>query len=214
MCYNDDKEALNVGSFGKQLFKLRRETNSEAGSGYMSQEEFGKLLGLSRNSIYNYENDKRTPSVEDLIKISKSFNVSTDWLLGLDDVQSRDYDVHEICNKLGISERAVKRIRKITSPKYNPPGILDEEDARRIALLNIFLESDALSMAMTRAQILITGFGHYRDQYESDEAFKSNIGAIRAEERAFDYQVFQLERAIKKWIEEAIENAVSKRKRG
>jgi len=39
---------------------------------------------VSKAMISSYELDQRTPSYEVLIKIAKFFNVSTDYLLGLD----------------------------------------------------------------------------------------------------------------------------------
>ena len=35
----------------------------------LSQEELGNKCNLSRNAIYNYENNKRTPTIAILLKI-------------------------------------------------------------------------------------------------------------------------------------------------
>lgn len=48
----------------------------------MSQEALGELVGKSRQTIQRYEEGKPMPSVV-LIKMTKIFNVSSDYLLGL-----------------------------------------------------------------------------------------------------------------------------------
>lgn len=50
----------------------------------LSQVELAKILGVSKQSVSNWENDNIQPSVEMLVKISSVFSVSTDYLLGLD----------------------------------------------------------------------------------------------------------------------------------
>lgn len=50
----------------------------------LTQAEVSKELGLSRNAIANYEMGIREPSLEILVKICTLFNVSSDYLLGLE----------------------------------------------------------------------------------------------------------------------------------
>lgn len=49
----------------------------------MSQVELAKALNVTKQSVSNLENDNIQPSVDMLVKISKAFSVSTDYLLGL-----------------------------------------------------------------------------------------------------------------------------------
>lgn len=56
----------------------------------MSQVELAKLLGVTKQSVSNWENDNIQPSIEMLIKLSEAFSVSTDYLLGLDKKESVD----------------------------------------------------------------------------------------------------------------------------
>lgn len=66
--------------FGERLKKLR--TNR-----HMTQEELGSIFNppLSQSTVGTYENGKRQPTLENLVLISKHFNVTTDYLLGLTD---------------------------------------------------------------------------------------------------------------------------------
>ena len=50
----------------------------------MSQVELAKKLNVSKQSVSNWENDNIQPSIEMLLKISRIFSVSTDFLLGED----------------------------------------------------------------------------------------------------------------------------------
>lgn len=50
----------------------------------MTQEELARKIGVVKTTIANYESGLRNPDNEKLIAISKVFNVSIDYLLGLD----------------------------------------------------------------------------------------------------------------------------------
>ncbi|MVX65902.1 helix-turn-helix domain-containing protein [Clostridium chromiireducens] len=59
---------------GKKIKLYRNKLN-------LSQEELAKRCNLSRNAIYNYENNKRTPTISVLIEIAKNLDVSPTDLL-------------------------------------------------------------------------------------------------------------------------------------
>lgn len=61
---------------GKQL-KLLREAKCK------SQQEVCSALNIEQSTLANYENDKRIPKLEILIKLAEYYNVSVDCLLGL-----------------------------------------------------------------------------------------------------------------------------------
>ncbi len=50
----------------------------------LNQVELAEKLGVSKQSVSNWENDNIQPSIDMLIKISHVFSVSTDYLLGED----------------------------------------------------------------------------------------------------------------------------------
>lgn len=51
----------------------------------INQVELANKLGVTKQSISNWENDNILPSIDMLCKIAKYFSVSTDYLLGFDD---------------------------------------------------------------------------------------------------------------------------------
>ena len=51
-----------------------------------SQVELAKRLRVAKQTVSNWENDNIQPSIEMLVRLSKIFGVTTDYLLGLEDV--------------------------------------------------------------------------------------------------------------------------------
>ena len=60
---------------GKKLRGLRIAAN-------LSQAQIAERLGVTKALISSYENGLRQPSYENLLKLSRLFKVTTDWLLG------------------------------------------------------------------------------------------------------------------------------------
>lgn len=67
-----------MDDFSNKLKSLRLERG-------LTQGEVSKSLGLSRNAFTNYELGIREPSFDTLKKICLLFEVSADYLLGLED---------------------------------------------------------------------------------------------------------------------------------
>lgn len=70
---------------GKNIYDIRTERK-------MSQEEFGKLLHVTRQTVSNWELEKSYPDLETLIKISDLFSVSLDLLMKEDREMVRRID--------------------------------------------------------------------------------------------------------------------------
>lgn len=51
-----------------------------------SQVELAKRLGVAKQTASNWENDNIQPSIEMLVRLAKLFNVTTDYLLGMEDI--------------------------------------------------------------------------------------------------------------------------------
>ncbi len=48
----------------------------------ITQKELASVLNVSQNAIFNWENEKREPPIDTIIKIAEYFNVSVDYLMG------------------------------------------------------------------------------------------------------------------------------------
>lgn len=51
----------------------------------LSQVELAKRLGISKQSLSNWENDNIMPSIDMLVRLATCLDVSTDYLLGRED---------------------------------------------------------------------------------------------------------------------------------
>lgn len=56
----------------------------------MTQEEFGKSIGLAKSTYNNYETGVREPKSDFWIAIAQKYNVSIDYLMGLEDPENED----------------------------------------------------------------------------------------------------------------------------
>ena len=56
----------------------------------LSQADLDKRTGIGRANISRYVCNKQMPTVDSLITICKTLNVSADWLLGLSDRKERE----------------------------------------------------------------------------------------------------------------------------
>lgn len=66
---------------GQRLMELRMACG-------ITQVELAKKLGVAKQTVSNWENDNIQPSIEMLVRIAAFFHVSTDYLLGLDEMRT------------------------------------------------------------------------------------------------------------------------------
>lgn len=81
---------IHFTSFGERLRELRKEKG-------LSQDEFAKLLGTSKQILSRYELGQRSPKIEQVSKYAEKLKVSVDYLLG--DTESEAV-YEELCNEL------------------------------------------------------------------------------------------------------------------
>ena len=73
----------------------------------LTQAELGKILGVSPSTIGMYEQGRRTPDKDALIAISNYFNVSTDYLLCVDNSAT--------ISVAGLTEKDIQLIHTMVS---------------------------------------------------------------------------------------------------
>lgn len=71
----------------------------------ITQSEFAIRLGVTKSAISSYENGSRLPSYDILIKISRIFKVSTDYLLGCVDEKAQTISVS------GLTESQIAAVK-------------------------------------------------------------------------------------------------------
>lgn len=107
---------------GYRLRELRKEKN-------MSQEDLGKILGVTKVSVSGYEKGTRIPSMETLTNILDIFMVSADYLLGR--------EINAVCEEnnvlVNLSLGDIEIIRELRSR----PSIYNEFVTNPKRFLNI-----------------------------------------------------------------------------
>ena len=93
--------------FATRLDELLEETNT-------TQEVLAEYLGFARQQISSYIHEKTSPDIKTVCKIADFFKVSTDYLLGIQDIKSDNPTVRDIHNLLGLSEKSILKLLKHT----------------------------------------------------------------------------------------------------
>ena len=73
----------------------------------ISQVELAKILGVTKQSVSNWENDNIQPSIEMLNKIANALSVSTDYLLSRENKRYLDVS--------GLNDEQIEHLQLIIS---------------------------------------------------------------------------------------------------
>ena len=101
----------------------------------MKQQDLANRLNCQSSTVSLMLSGKRDITKETIVLLSNLFNVSTDYLLGLSDVSSKNPDVLMICEYTGLSESAVENLHSILPSKTNRDSLF------YLKSLNLLLES-------------------------------------------------------------------------
>lgn len=134
------KRAINIDkeneTFPRRLRELM-EVNK------ITQEALASCLGVKRQTVSLYKSGQSKPDVDQLYKIARFFKVSSDYLIGISDVQSTDADVQQMCEFSGLSENVVNQLHSWKSSPRN-------RDGRYFSLLNRLFESKYFVLLLFR----------------------------------------------------------------
>lgn len=89
----------------------------------ITQQDLANKLDCSKSVIGLYENNRRKPSLEVLVKLSEIFNCSIDYILGKSDIRSPKNDNDDILDLAKVG---------FTKENYNPPTEKQKEQIRTI----------------------------------------------------------------------------------
>lgn len=87
--------------FGSRLKNLRIQNK-------LTQGELARKIGVTKSVISAYENDLRLPSYVTLVSISKVFNVTTDFLLGIESTDNK-----HIIDLSGLTDEEISALRSL-----------------------------------------------------------------------------------------------------
>ncbi len=76
----------------------------------MSETKQAEEMNIPYQTFHKYVMATAECSAGNLVKIAQYYNVSTDYLLGLTDIQSNDNDIKNACEVTGLSENVINKI--------------------------------------------------------------------------------------------------------
>lgn len=104
---------LNMNDFGERLKNLRLQAG-------ITQKQLAERLWLSKATVSYYEQSLRSPSPEILVKLSKIFKVSTDYLLGIEKDEKKLLNISDLTDEeIEVLEKTVMIFRKNKKLKNN-----------------------------------------------------------------------------------------------
>ncbi len=71
---------------------------------HLRQEQVANLIGVTKGAVSAYENDIRQPSYDVLIRLANLYRVSTDYLLGRQDMRTLDISGLTSAEAVAISD--------------------------------------------------------------------------------------------------------------
>ena len=135
---------MNIGS---QILKIRKEKG-------LTQEEFGKIFHVTRQTVSNWENEKSYPDLQILIDISNRFDISLDVLIKEDVKMVKTMD----------KERVLKREKSVID-FFTGAGT-------GIVITGLF-SADTMARTVTIALgVVMIGIGWYREAKYDKKLFR------------------------------------------
>lgn len=115
---------------GKELKELRKKSG-------LTQSELANKCGLSKNAIWNYENNKRNPTLNTLNKISEVLNVDLGYLVASPPII--DNETASNLAALGLGSEVLKSI--------------NIDDEQKIIEFNRFLAASSLPFDIPKSEL-------------------------------------------------------------
>lgn len=92
---------MDIDIFSKRIRALR---------GSRSQREVAEGIGTTQQSLGRYESGKRKPDLEIIERLAVYFEVSADYLLGLNDQKTPDYEIQSASYVTGLSQGVIEQL--------------------------------------------------------------------------------------------------------
>lgn len=144
--------------------------------------EIAKALNCDTSTITKYYNGQRQLSVDSIIKFSKYFNVSSDYLLGLTDVPSKlkaddDIAVRICCDYTNLSISSIKILHSLKNKSYInfANQLIDFIDVNMWQLHNYFYSLSVLQNVYDDKKDYIETRQHSDDVLLIPELYPNNL---------------------------------------
>ena len=91
-------------NIGNQILNIRK-------GNQLTQEEFGKLFHVTRQTVSNWENENSYPDLQILIDISNQFEISLDTLIKEDSKMVKTIDKERVLGKIKKEKSIINVIK-------------------------------------------------------------------------------------------------------
>lgn len=141
-------------SIGQRIAQKRKELG-------LSQEALGEQMGVSRQAIYKWESDSALPEIDKLVALSKLFEVSVGWLLGVEEEDKPEQTGGDSMNEIQLDmvEQIVSRYiaaQPEPKPRRRWPWIL-AACVLVVVFIQLFSRIDQLSSQYNNLQNTVSG---------------------------------------------------------
>lgn len=139
----------------------------------MTQAALALELGIAKTTLAAYEQGKNEPSSETLIKISKFFNVSTDYLLGITNIQTTSLDIAFMIKYLGLTEHSLTELHLCNQNAIN--GNVNAQ--QKIETLNLLFSPQCNLLERITAYLQFSAT-HFKNFYDNSDDALSPISEL------------------------------------
>ena len=150
-------ETFNSLIIGKRIRELREDAE-------LTQLDLAKALNVKRQTIAQWENGERDLKTGYIISLSKHFNVTSDYLLGISN--NKMYENGEIGQVLGLSDFAIDNLKSVSEG-----GILSGK-----AIINSIAQTPDLKVLVHELSLMLID---YITNPNSDEWAVSEYRAVK-----------------------------------
>lgn len=175
---------------------LEAKIETPANRSEITRKEFAeKVLYCSRQTISRYAEGKTPPNILDLQAIAKYYQVSCDWLLGIDTCVTKD--IKEISSIYGLNEYALLKLKKLAYNPFTEQGKYMGGSVPVIELINYLLNEDSENGVLIAISNYLTSDTLYTiDGYDlqsindNDEAYKLKEKVHEVDNTLLDTSLF------------------------
>lgn len=144
----------------------------------LSQSALGDQLGVSRQSVFKWESDAAIPEIDKLIGLSRLFEVSLDWLLGIGDASHAEAAPAE--PEQDFTEREKQILEQLSQqkpvlPQWMKAVAIVAVACAAVAMINSCISLYQSSRAKAQAQAVQGQMEEFVSYMESQVLPQSNV---------------------------------------
>lgn len=177
----------------------------------ITQQELAEKVDCSRQAISQYVEGLNAPNIDKLCNIARYFNVSTDYLMGLSDIETTDKDLKFVCEYTGLSEYSVIVLGELLRSKdtENSYNVSFNMPLEQLNIINYFLNSSKFFDVVFELMMYKHNIETISQDYEKEISQNDDYSNLLKRKKSIDFQyqmcklhLFDVDRNFKKLIDE------------